>query len=489
MTSLLLSITIEDIRRIILLFYFLVVGAVIIIILQERRDPTKALSWILVITMLPVAGLICYAIFGRNYRKEKIFNRKELEDLKQIEKLCQEQLGELLDPELQHIEQINDNKNIITLLLNNNKALLTVRNKVKILNNGEAKFKELLEVIKQATSSIHLEYYAFDNDSVGRSITDLLAEKVKQGVEVRLIYDDVGSWGMKRRDAKRLRAMGIKICCFMPVVFSSLTSKLNNRNHRKIAVIDGKIGFTGGINIAERYLYGTKFGPWRDTHLKIEGDAVNMLQAIFMADWYFTSGHELLSDEKYFPKSHIRTRLPIQIASSGPDSDWATIMQSFFAAINKACKNIYISTPYFLPNQAILTALKVAALSGIDVRIILPQRSDSKIVYWASRSYIGEMLEAGIKVYFYCKGFNHSKTMIIDDTFCSVGSANMDIRSFEDNFEVSAIMYDPKITSELTTYFMEDISNSRIITTEAWENRPNLHGIYEALSRLLSPLL
>lgn len=478
-----------DIRTVVLMLYFLVVAAVIIVILQDRRDPVKAMSWILVVTLLPVFGLIVYFIFGRNYRKEKIFNRKELEDLKQIEKLCEEQLGELLDPQIQHIDQINDNKDIITLLLNNNRALLTVRNKVKILNNGEIKFAELFAAIEEAKSSIHLEYYAFDNDSIGNRLTELLAAKVKEGVEVRLIYDDVGSWGMKRRDARRLRAMGIKVCCFMPVVFPWLTSKLNNRNHRKIAVIDGKIGFTGGINIAERYLNGTKFGPWRDTHLRIEGDAVNMLQSVFMTDWYFTSKHELLASEKYFPKSHLRTRLPIQIASSGPDSDWASIMQSFFAAINKARKTIYISTPYFLPNQAILTALKVAALSGIDVRIILPQRSDSKIVYWASRSYIGEMLEAGIKVYFYCKGFNHSKIMIIDDTFCSVGSANMDIRSFEDNFEVSAIIYDPKITTELTGYFLQDISNSRLITPEAWDNRSIIHSTYEAISRLMSPLL
>ena len=336
---------------------------------------------------------------------------------------------------------------------------------------------------------MHLEYYIFENDETGRRLTDLLARKVKEGVEVRLIYDDVGSWNMKRRHARRLRAMGIRVCCFMPVVFPWLTSKLNNRNHRKIVVVDGKIGFTGGINVADRYVHGTKFGPWRDTHLRIEGDAVNMLQAIFMTDWYFVSGKELLNDEKYFPKSRIRTRSPMQIASSGPDSDWASIMQAFFAAINKARKSIYISTPYFLPNQAILTALKVAALSGVDVRIILPFRSDSKIVYWASRSYIGEMLDAGIKVYFFCKGFNHSKILIIDDNFCSVGSANMDIRSFEDNFEVSAIMYDPKVAEELTGYFLGDIGNSVAVTPESWENRPNLHAVYESLARLASPLL
>lgn len=482
-------ISVADIRSVALLLYFLIVFVAVVVILHDLRDPVKALSWILVITLVPVAGLIMYVVFGRDYRKEKIFNRKEIDDLKHMERLSGEQLRELVDPEIEHIEPIEANKDIITLLLNNSKALLTARNKVKILNDGKAKFDELFEAIRGATSSIHLEYYIFENDALGRELTALLEEKAREGVEVRLIYDDVGSWNMKRRHARRLRARGIKVGCFMPVSFPWLTGKLNNRNHRKIVVVDGKTAFTGGINVADRYVNGTKFGPWRDTHLRIEGDAVNMLQAIFVTDWYFVSGGELLSDEKYFPHNRIRSRSPLQIASSGPDSDWASIMQAFFAAINKASRSIYISTPYFLPNEAILTALKVAALSGVDVRIILPYRSDSKIVYWASRSYIGEMLEAGIKVYFFCKGFNHSKILIIDDNFCSVGSANMDIRSFEDNFEVSAIMYDPKIAAELTGYFMQDISNSVALTREAWENRSNLHAVYESLARLLSPLL
>lgn len=482
-------ISMADLGSVAMLLYFIIVFVAVVVILHDLRDPVKALSWILVITLVPVLGLVMYIVFGRDYRKEKIFNRKEIEDLKHMERLSAEQLRELVDPDIQHIEPIEANKDIITLLLNNNKALLTVRNRVKILNDGKAKFDELFEVIRGATSSIHLEYYIFENDSLGRELIALLEEKVREGVEVRLIYDDVGSWNMKRRHARRLRAQGLKVCCFMPVAFPWLTSKLNNRNHRKIVVVDGKIAFTGGINVADRYVNGTKFGPWRDTHLRIEGDAVNMLQAIFITDWYFVSGRELLTDEKYFPHTRIRSRSPMQIASSGPDSDWASIMQAFFAAINKASKSIYISTPYFLPNEAILTALKVAALSGTDVRIILPYRSDSKIVYWASRSYIGEMLEAGIKVYFFCKGFNHSKILIIDDNFCSVGSANMDIRSFEDNFEVSAIMYDPKIAAELTGYFMQDISNSVVLTRESWENRSNLHAVYESLARLMSPLL
>ena len=334
-----------------------------------------------------------------------------------------------------------------------------------------------------------MEYYIIRDDRIGRTIAEILIRKARAGLEVRVIYDAVGSWRLSRTTLRRMHDAGVRTAAFEPVRFPWFTTRVTHRNHRKIVVVDGKIGFTGGINVADRYVHGTKFGPWRDTHLRIEGDAVNMLQAIFMTDWYFVSGKELLNDEKYFPKSRIRTRSPMQIASSGPDSDWASIMQAFFAAINKARKSIYISTPYFLPNQAILTALKVAALSGVDVRIILPFRSDSKIVYWASRSYIGEMLDAGIKVYFFCKGFNHSKILIIDDNFCSVGSANMDIRSFEDNFEVSAIMYDPKVAEELTGYFLGDIGNSVAVTPESWENRPNLHAVYESLARLASPLL
>ena len=484
-----LKITFADIRSILLVCYALVIITTIVVIIRDRRDPVKGLSWIMVVTLIPILGIIMYILFGRNHRRLKIFNQKEIEDLKHIEKLCSEQLLDLVDPEIQHIEPVESNKDIITLLLNNNKSVLTVRNKVTILNNGKAKFKELFKAIEEAKSSIHLEYYIFENDRIGKRVLNLLEKKAAEGVEVRLIVDDLGSWGIKNRHIKKIKRRGIDIRQFMPVAFPYLSGKINYRNHRKIAVMDGRVGFTGGINIAERYLKGTKFGPWRDTHLRIEGDAVNMMQAIFATDWYFVGDKELLFEDKYYPKTKIRTRSPIQIASSGPDSDWASIMQAYFAAMNKAKKSIYITTPYFMPNQSILTALKVASLSGVDVRIILPYKSDSKIVYWASRSYISELLDAGIKVYFFQKGFCHSKLIIIDGTFCSVGSANMDYRSFEDNFEVAAIMYDPRVAAELTEYFMQDIENSVLITDEMWESRSNLHAMYESLSRLFSPLL
>ena len=291
-------ISLANVKSVIAILYVLIVAATVIVIVNDRRDPVKAMSWILVVTLLPVAGLIFYVVFGRNYRKEKIFNRKEIDDFKQIDRLCRVQLRDLVDPDIQHIESVEARKDIITLLLNNNRALLTVRNEVKILAGGQEKFDALFEAIRGATSSIHLEYYIIEEDHIGRELIALLEQKAAEGVEVRLIYDDVGSWSLKRRDVRRLRRNGIRVYGFMPVVFPWLTSKLNNRNHRKIAVIDGRIGFTGGINVADRYIQGTSFGSWRDMHLRIEGDAVNMLQAIFMTDWFFVSGRELLSDEK-----------------------------------------------------------------------------------------------------------------------------------------------------------------------------------------------
>lgn len=469
--------------------YVLFVLITIGVIIHDKRDPVKALSWIVVLILLPIAGFLLYIVFGRNHRKEKLFNRKELRDLEQIDALSREQLYAINNAALMLRSEITQNRDIITLLLNNNKALLTNHNRIRVLNNGTVTFEEIKAALRAAKSSIHLEYYIIEGDPLGREIADILIEKAQQGVEVRLIYDDVGSWGLSRRFIRQLQKAGVEVECFMRVVFPWLTSKVNYRNHRKILVVDGEIGFTGGINIAQRYLTGTKLGPWRDTHLKLEGEAVRMLQIVFLTDWYFVSKQQLSDHDKYLPQNTVQDECLVQIATSGPDSDWASIMQAFFSAITRAQQHIYISSPYFTPNEAILTAIKVAALSGIDVRIMIPSRSDSKIVYWASRSYIGELIDANVKVYLYRKGFNHSKLVMIDRQFASVGTANMDIRSFEDNFEVSAIIYDRRIATELEEQFLEDLSHCRLVTREYWETRPLLHNIYEAIARLFSPLL
>ena len=465
MQEVMLTIGWADLKSFLSVGYILFVIVTIAVIIHDKREPVKALSWIIVISLLPVVGFVLYMVVGRNDRKQKLLNRKELH------------------------ARVSDHRDTITLLLNSNKALLTVHNRVRVLNDGAETFDEIRRALRQARESIHMEYYIIEDDELGREIADILIAKAAEGVEVRLIYDDVGSWGLGRKYLGRLRRAGVEVRCFMPVVFPWLTSHVNYRNHRKILVVDGRVGFTGGINIAQRYITGTKLGPWRDTHLRLEGEAVGMLQIVFITDWFFVTKKLLADYDKYLPKTHVRDETMIQIVTSGPDSDWASIMQAFFSAISHAQHHIYISSPYFLPNEAILTAVKVASLSGIDVRIMIPSRSDSKIVYWASRSYIGELIEANVKVYLYRKGFNHSKLIMIDGRFASVGTANMDIRSFEDNFEVSAILYDRAITESLEADFLRDLERSRLVTREYWESRPLLHNMYEAMSRLFSPLL
>ncbi|MCC8089701.1 MAG: cardiolipin synthase [Rikenellaceae bacterium] len=480
---------ITDFKIIFIILYLIFVILNILVIIRDKRDSVKALAWITVIALIPVFGFILYILFGRNHRKEKIFNIKESADIEiLLETLSAKQIYDV-NNRTSNLPEISRNKDIITLLLNSNKSLLTVRNNVKILNNGEVTFEEIKKELLKAETFIHLEYYILERDRIGYEIADILMEKARSGVEVRFIYDDVGSWGLSTHFLRKMRRAGVDIKCFMPVVFPWLTSKINYRNHRKIIVIDGKIGFTGGINIAQRYIDGVKGGVWRDTHLRIEGEAVESLQLTFITDWHFVSGEKLRNSDKYFPQTFVDVETPVQIASSGPDSDWASIMQAFFAAITKACRHIYISTPYFLPNEAILTAIKVASLSGIDVRIMIPEKSDSKIVHWATRSYISELLEAKVKVYLYRKGFNHSKIIMIDGMFSSVGTANMDIRSFEDNFEITAILYDSQLTGELESQFLKDLADSRMVVKSEWDKRSVFYSIGESFASLLSPLL
>lgn len=467
--------------------YALMIIATVYTVLHERRDPIRAVSWIAVIVLIPIGGLVVFLFFGQNYRKQKIFNRKELTELSLIETFSRSQFHEI--DEMKN-DSIQSYRHIIKLLLNNSKSLLTLGNKVDILSNGDETFSSLKQALHGAQSTIHLEYYIIEDDILGNEIADILCEKAKQGLEVRVIYDDVGSWSLSRSYISRLRKAGVRIHCFMPVVFPWFTSKINYRNHRKIVVIDSKIGFTGGLNIADRYIHGTKRGMWRDTHMKIEGDAVMMLQLTFISDWWFATKELLQNAEKYlYSKQSQIDGVAMQIAVSGPDSDYATIMQAYFAAITNAKEHIYISTPYFLPNETILTALKVAALSGIDVRIMLPAKSDSKMVHWASRSYFAELMEAKIKIYLYNKGFNHSKIMTIDGAFSSVGTANMDVRSFEDNFEVTAMIYDIAVTATLERHLADDLKQCTHLNLHRWHARKHQDNLKESIARLFSPLL
>ena len=469
--------------------YIITVAAIIVTVIHQKRDPTNTSLWVLALAMLPVAGLVLYVFFGRNHRKEKLFGRKGVHDQEQMRGMSTDQLVQLHSNRATLSPKVADYASHITLLLNNNKALLTEYNEVELLHDGQQAFSSIIEELEAAQHSIHMLFYIVSADRIGNRIKHLLMDKARGGVHVRLIYDDVGSWHLPASFAADLRAAGAEVFPFMPVRMPALTSKANYRNHRKIVVVDGEVGYLGGMNIADRYIEGdSRLGPWIDTILRLRGEAVHSLQAIFFTDWSFVAGRAIDNQLQYFPKLQPPGYLPMQIATSGPDSDWANIMQAYFYAITHAQSHIYIATPYFIPNESMLTALKTAALSGIDVRIMLPGRSDLRVVYWSSRSYVQELLEAGIKVYMLQHGFNHSKVMMVDSSCAFVGSANMDIRSFEDNFEVAAIIYDRRTTRQLEATFMQHMQRCVRIDTGEWSQRPIRITFIEAMARIISPL-
>jgi len=462
--------------------------SIIFLIIIQKGDPLRTISWIMVMIALPLIGIFLYVFFGRNYRKEKIFSRKGLAELERFGSLIEEQYSKITADETNADDAISSKKHLMTLALKNSKAVLTLNNKLDVLNNGKETFDAIKEELEKAKHHIHLEYYIIEADETGIQIRDILIKKAKEGIEVRLIYDDVGSWSLDEEFLLPLTNAGVEYYPFMPVRFPRFTNKINYRNHRKIIVIDGEVGFVGGLNIADRYIKGnSKIGNWRDTHLRIHGEAANALQVIFLTDWYFVSDIYLVGDQ-YLKRKKPKETCLMQIITSGPDSDWASIMQVYFYAISSAKKHVYISSPYLLPNESILTALKTVALSGVDVRIMLPKKSDSHLVFWASLSYVSELLEAGIKVYFYTAGFNHGKLLMVDSVFVSVGTANMDIRSFDQNFEVNALIYDTEVAEKMEADFLTDLFNCDITLLEEWNKRPKWHLVQESFSRLFSPL-
>lgn len=473
-----------DLWTILSFTYTAFVVLIVCILIADRREPIKTLAWIMVITMFPVGGVILFLMFGRNHRKERTFMHKELFDNELIGKICSHQLREL--PNYDNLAELD--KSIIRLMLNNSHSALTLHNRVKILNNGEECFPALFGDMARAEKFIHIEFFGIESGELFEQMFEVLRERAARGVEVRVIYDSVGGRALRNRDIERMKSAGIDVRSFMPVFFTRFSSLANYRNHRKIVVVDGKVGYTGGMNIADRYLKGVRGGIWRDVHIRIEGEAVWMLQTIFMTDWAFVTDGETLEAPHYFPTSEVLDRCPIQIAASGPDSPYASIKHSYFAAIGKAKRYIYLSTPYLLPDSPILTALTTAALSGVDVRLLIPVRGDNVVVAWAGYSYVDALMEAGVKIYLYRKGFNHSKFIVVDDELCTIGSANLDYRSFNDDFEVQALIYDNALTCELRDWFLKDLEDADLIRPDEWEKRSRLSKFMEPIARLLAPL-
>lgn len=469
--------------------YWLTVISVAVIILLENRNAVKTLSWILVLVLLPVGGLILYIFFGQNYRKDKIISRKSILKVEMINGYYDTLKDKFSIKAIDLPKKYENLRELISLLFKSNHAVYSEDNSVDILLSGKEKFDTLLSDLANAKRFIHLEYYIFTDDIIGNKVLDVLAQKVKDGIEVRMIVDDVGSWHLKKPFYKKVQTLGIEIYPFLEVRFPYFTSKINYRNHRKIIVIDGLTGYVGGMNVADRYVDGVKgLGPWRDIHLRISGSAVYTLQSIFILDWFFVS-QQRISDKIYFPPQEAKTGARCQIAWSSPDSDWKTIEQAFFRAISTARKYMYIQTPYFLPTESLMMALKTSALSGIDVRIVIPGKTDAAITSASSRSYLRELLNAGVKVYFYYGGFLHAKLMISDDILASVGTSNMDFRSFESNFEVTSFLYDQSITKRLKAQFLIDLKESKEINLKDWRKRPLYQKLGESVARLFSPLM
>ena len=471
-------------------------------IILENRDPSKTVTWLLIFILLPGLGLIIYAIFGRNLRKIKIFKTQELANNMKEEKLFRnlDEINNLIKLEQDTInvsKLLKDNEEdsiklkIISLLLNTGMFPFTTNNKVNIFVDGNEKFESLIKDIENAKDHIHLEYFIIKDSQIGRKIKNLLIKKSMENVKIKILYDDVGCWRFwfHREFFNEMKSYGIEIVPFLPTKFPIIGGKLNYRNHRKVVVIDGHIGYTGGINIGDEYMgKNKKFGYWRDTHIRIEGTSVYMLQMTFLIDWYYNTKEVLLSTN-YFPSLDNIGNSMLQVVASGPDSDWEAIHYAYFLAICQAKRSIYIETPYFIPDESILRALKSAALSGVDVRIIFPKIADHKIVNIASYSYFEDILRSGGKVYLYEKGFIHSKVIIIDDSIASTGSANMDLRSFMLNFEINAFIYDRKVIDLMKEDFFEDIKNSKEIDKDDFKNRSIIQKTKESIARLFSPIL
>jgi len=463
---------------------------VIATILLDNRDPNKTFAYILLLIFLPIAGLVVFYFFGRDFRKRKLFDLKGDEDQKtlqdfwkkrqqvfqrELDKL-EEKEGELVDP--------------ARMLFHQKQSLFYSGNQVQLLVNGEQKFPELFEALEAARHHIHLEYYILSDDDVGRRLTNILVEKARQGVEVRVIADGVGA-GQIGSIPKRLREAGGQYYPFMPVRFTSFASA-NYRNHRKIAVVDAEVGFVGGLNLDDRYWNTGKHDLyWRDTHLKIEGSAVNFLQLQFLMGWQFVSDHTFPLREPYFRDTSGRSSggAVVGIVASGPDSERPYNMDVLISAIHRARRHIRITNPYFIPSEPLKTALQVAAASGVRVECIFPGVSDSAIVKHASFSYLKPLLESGVRIYLYNKGFVHAKTMTIDGQFSIIGTVNMDIRSFYINFEIAAVVYDRQLAAQLEAAFEEDLRECTELDAESWADRPLWQRSADSVCRLLTPLL
>ncbi|PDP59204.1 cardiolipin synthase [Prevotella intermedia] len=470
------------IHWIVLVAYTVIAIVAMITVLMEHRQPAKTIAWVLVLSFLPLVGIVLYFFFGRRTRKDRHIWEKSLNQLTKrsmIEFAEQKQL-----------ELPEEHKELIQLFVNQNFALPFKNNETDVYVSGYEFFPALLAEISKTTHHIHIVSYIIDDDPLGRLLRDALIDKARKGIEVRLLFDDVGSWKTPNRFFEQMREEGIEVHPFMPVRFPAFTGKVNYRNHRKIIVIDGKVGFIGGMNLAQRYVKGHKGIMWRDTHVKISGAAVYGLQRAFLIDW-FHADRTLITDRKYYPDTTITPNNNlIQIVTSSPTNVWEELEQGYIKILLSAKRYVYMETPYFLPTEPIFFAMRTAALSGVDVRLMVSLKTDSKLVQMASRSYLTQTIQAGVKVICYEEGFNHTKLLVADDNVATIGSANIDFRSFENNFEANAFFYDKSMAQRIKDIFLTD--ETKCVPLEKIKeinHKSFIYRLWESVVRLLSPLL
>lgn len=469
--------------------YLLAILTMMRIVLQ-RREPTATLAWVLGIILLPYIGVLFYLLIGRRRLNRRLRQRRvRAAALEAHLQAPEEGVADLLVPTAPDYMCKPQERELIALANRIGRRFPTCGNEVHLLVDVNQTYQALEDAIEGATHHVHLLYYIYNQDKTGRRFRDLLVKKVKEGVHVRLLTDGVGSFGLPTYMVPLTQAGG-QFAEFLPVGTFSRHWHPNLRNHRKITVIDGKEAFTGGVNIGDEYTgRKLKVGAWRDSHLRILGPAVNHLQEVFADDWHFATGEDLISEQWYHDYHEPVGDSTVQIIASGPDTETQPIQRIFFTAVTSAAQRVYLTTPYFVPDQAMLVALETAALRGVDVRLLLPSKSDMKLVLHAGRSYYDQLLANGVKIYEYQPGILHAKSMVVDDGWATVGSANMDVRSFRLNFEINAAIYGPEFASGLAEVFERDLAQAREITMDDMDNKGMPTRMAESLARVMSPVL
>ncbi|MBQ0733387.1 cardiolipin synthase [Aquimarina celericrescens] len=467
------------------IYVILTLLAIVHIILYSSR-PTKSLSWLLIVLIFPFIGILLYITFGINRRRFKLFKLKETVKRRLYDKKFRDQFVKEQKVEFEN----KKNTKLSELLRNSSNFATQPANDVKVLHNGKETFDIIFEELQKAEKFIHLQYYIFEEGELFNKLYSLLKEKLENKVEVRILYDAIGSYSLRKKAKKKFRDIGAKVYPIMPLHFGSFLFTLNYRNHRKIIVIDGKVGFTGGVNISDKYIKSdSELGIWDDTHVYLKGPAVDSLHRVFIKDYYFASDQELLLKDKYLPDIEKQGDVAVQIVAGGPDADHPSIMQQYIKMINLAEEYIYISNPYFIPNSAMLEALRIAALSGVQIKLLVPKKSDSWLAKHSMLSFFQELLFLGIEIYQQKNDFLHSKVIVMDGEIASVGSGNFDHRSFEHNFETNALIYDKEVTESICEDFIKDCKESILLDYETYKNRPLRQKLSEGIARFFSPLL